>query len=68
MLQDALWQLSNIYAMPEQIGDAGLFFNPNSSQEIADVIYKLWTDDALVKELINKGIQKVNNGDKNNLI
>lgn len=49
---------SNIYAMPEQIGDAGLFFDPKSSQEIADIIYKLWTDDTLINELRTKGTAK----------
>jgi glycosyltransferase involved in cell wall biosynthesis len=50
--------VSNIYGMPEQVGDAGLLFDPNSDFEIADTIYKLWTDDEIVKNLINKGYQK----------
>jgi len=50
--------VSNNYAMPEQVGDAGLHYDPNSTAEIADVIYKLWTDDKLVSALIEKGFQK----------
>lgn len=50
--------VSNIYGMPEQIGDAGLLFNPNSDFEIADTIYKLWTDDDITISLARKGYQK----------
>ena len=50
--------VSNIYAMPEQIGDAGLLFDPNSYTEIADTVYKLWTDDELVDSLTKKGYEK----------
>jgi glycosyltransferase involved in cell wall biosynthesis len=50
--------VSNVYAMPEQIGEAGLVFDPNSYEQIADVIYRLWTDDNLVSDLINKGREK----------
>lgn len=49
---------SKIYAMPEQVGDAGLLFDPNSYEQIAETIYKLWTDDKLVKILIKKSIEK----------
>ncbi|NHZ85039.1 MAG: glycosyltransferase [Planctomycetia bacterium] len=50
--------VSNVYAIPEQVGDAGLLFNPNSDTEISDTIYNLWTDDELIKKLIEKGYQK----------
>ena len=50
--------VSNVYGMPEQIGNAGLFFDPNSDTEIADTIYKLWTDDETIRKLIKKGFQK----------
>ncbi|MFC1786335.1 glycosyltransferase family 4 protein [Candidatus Neomarinimicrobiota bacterium] len=59
--------VSNIYGMPEQVGDAGLLFNPRSDVEIADSIYKLWTDNDIIQNLINMG-QKIKNGDKHNLI
>lgn len=47
--------ISNIYGIPEQVGDAALLFNPNSADEIADCIEKLWRDDALCASLISKG-------------
>ncbi len=56
--------VSNVYGMPEQIGDAGLLFNPNSDQEIADIIFKLWTDDILINNLIEKGYQKSKDWDQ----
>ena len=47
--------VSGIYAMPESIGDAGLLCDPNSADAIADAIRRLWTDDALCAELVEKG-------------
>jgi len=47
--------ISGIYGMPEQAGDAALFFNPDSVEEIADCIRQLWTDDQLCAELAEKG-------------
>lgn len=46
---------SGIYAMPEQLGDAALFFNPESITDIADCIARLWTDDQLCANLVAKG-------------
>lgn len=50
--------ISNSYGMPEQVGDAALLFNPNSDTEIADTIYKLWTDDNITNSLAKKGYKK----------
>jgi len=50
---------SNVYAMREQLGDAALFFNPNSIEEISDVIYQVWTNENLRKELIEKGYKRL---------
>ncbi|BAV33537.1 glycosyltransferase [Sulfuricaulis limicola] len=47
--------VSNIYGMPEQAGDAALLFNPNSADEIAGCIERLWSDDSLRASLIAKG-------------
>lgn len=47
--------ISGIYGMPEQVGDAALLFNPESSEEIAGCIRKLWFDDALCARLIERG-------------
>lgn len=51
--------VSNKYAMPEQVGRAGLLFNPDSPEEIAECIKMLWTDPELRKELINRGYQRI---------
>lgn len=47
--------VSNKYAMPEQVGDAGLTFDPDSPQQIANCISRLWTDDNLRQILIKRG-------------
>ena len=50
--------LSGIYGMPEQMGDAALFFDPNSNESMADAIERLWVDDALCADLAAKGRAK----------
>lgn len=47
--------VSDIYAMPEQVGDAALLFNPESVAAIATCITRLWTDDQLCEQLAGKG-------------
>jgi glycosyltransferase involved in cell wall biosynthesis len=49
---------SRIYAMPEQLGDAALFFDPASTDEMQDAIECLWTDDALCAELVHRGRER----------
>jgi glycosyltransferase involved in cell wall biosynthesis len=46
---------SRIYGMPEQLGDAALYFDPLSVDEIAGVLRRLWTDDALRSQLRARG-------------
>ena len=53
--------ISNIYAMPEQIGEAGLLFAPNSVNEIVNIMIQLWTNDDLVEKLRKLGYQKSKN-------
>jgi len=50
---------SNLFSMPDQIGDAGLFFNPFEAKDIAEKIYKIWTDKDLRIDLIRKGHKKI---------
>lgn len=52
---------SNLFSMPEQVGDAGLLFDPFSIEDMAEKIYKVWTDQNLRQELIKKGYQRVKN-------
>lgn len=47
--------VSGVYGMPEQVGEAALLFDPNSVEEIADCIRRLWTDDQLCARLVQKG-------------
>jgi len=47
--------VSDIYAMPEQVGDAALLFDPNSESEIAMSILRLATDGALRQRLAKAG-------------
>ena len=49
---------SGIYAMPEQLGDAALLFDPESEQEIAEAMRRLWTDDALCADLARRGSER----------
>lgn len=52
--------VSNKYAMPEQVGNAGLLFNPDSPDEIAVCIRKVWKDDKLRKKMIENGYHQIN--------
>jgi glycosyltransferase involved in cell wall biosynthesis len=47
--------VSGIYAMPEQVADAALLFDPESVDEIADCIRRLWVDDGLCADLVVRG-------------
>ncbi|MDE7324006.1 MAG: glycosyltransferase family 4 protein [Lachnospiraceae bacterium] len=50
--------VSNKYAMPEQVRDAGLLFNPDSPEEIAECIRKMWCDDNLRQQMRQKGYKR----------
>lgn len=41
----------NLFAMPEQVGDAGVLFDPFSERDMAEKIYKIWFDESLRKRL-----------------
>ena len=49
---------SNIYGMSEQIGEAGILFDPNSDMDIAVTIEKLWNDSQLTTKLRKIGFKK----------
>jgi glycosyltransferase involved in cell wall biosynthesis len=52
---------SNVCALPEQVRNAGLLFDPQNIQDIAKKVYRIWTDEDLRKELVKKGYERVKN-------
>jgi glycosyltransferase involved in cell wall biosynthesis len=46
---------SRTRGLTELIGDSGLLAAPDDPKELADTIYRLWTDDALCAELARRG-------------
>lgn len=50
--------VSRVYGVPAQVGDAALLFDPKSSDEIAEAMERLWTDDALCSCLTEKGKER----------
>jgi glycosyltransferase involved in cell wall biosynthesis len=45
----------NIYAVPDQVGDAALLFDPRSLAEVTDAMLRLWEDDELCHALSERG-------------
>jgi hypothetical protein len=43
--------------MPEQLGNAALYFEPSSPDSIANTIKKIWSNDHLHKTYKNRAIQ-----------
>lgn len=50
---------SNVTSLPEQAGDAVLLFDPYDYVEMAGVIRRLWTDEALRRTLVRRGRARV---------
>lgn len=50
---------SNVVALPEQIGDAGVLFDPESAADMAAKISATLSDDALRSELVSRGKQRI---------
>lgn len=50
--------VSGIYGMPEQSGDAALYFDPRSATDMAECIARVWADDALATEMVRKGLER----------
>ena len=51
--------VSNIVALPEQVGDAGLLFDPLSVEDIASTVGRLLDDSALRQQLIERGARRI---------
>jgi glycosyltransferase involved in cell wall biosynthesis len=45
---------SNSFSMTEQVGKAGIFFDPMNIDDIAEKIYRVWTDNDLTTQLIHE--------------
>ncbi|WML92020.1 glycosyltransferase family 1 protein [Thiothrix lacustris] len=54
---------SNVVALPEQVGDAALIFNPNDSADMAEKIVTLLRDKPLATALAARGRQRVRSFD-----
>ncbi len=52
---------SNVFSLPEQVGDAGVFFDPFNIEEIADAVYRVWSNGELRQELAAKGLARSKN-------
>jgi len=52
---------ANIFEVPKQVGDAALLFNPGDIDEIAEKVYKVWTDANLRKKMIERGYEQTKN-------
>jgi glycosyltransferase involved in cell wall biosynthesis len=50
---------SNVCALPEQVGDAGLIFDPHNIEDMAEKIYIVWTNAKLRESLVQKGYERV---------
>lgn len=46
---------SNVFSLPEQVGDAGLLFDPFNLEEMAEAVYRIWTEEDLRRMLIANG-------------
>ena len=50
--------VSGVYGMPEQSGDAALYFDPKSVVEMAERITQVWNDDILAADMTAKGLER----------
>lgn len=54
---------SNVVALPEQVGDAGLIFDPNDRRDMSEKMLTLLRDEDLAKDLAYKGYERVKSFD-----
>lgn len=50
---------SSVTSLPEQVGDAALVFDPEDTSQIADAVSRIWLDEDLRAELIQRGQDRV---------
>jgi glycosyltransferase involved in cell wall biosynthesis len=46
---------SDVTSMPDQIGNAGLLFNPFDASDLAEKIANIWNDNSLQIALVSRG-------------
>lgn len=46
---------SKVFSLPEQAGDAAVYFDPFDVHDIAETLYRLWSDEGLRNQLSEKG-------------
>ena len=49
---------SSATGLPELVGDAGLIFDPESVEQIADSMQRIWTDEGLRRDLATRGLER----------
>jgi glycosyltransferase involved in cell wall biosynthesis len=50
---------SNVCALPEQVGNAGVLFDPFDESDIANKVLLVWKDGSLRKQLVQNGFARV---------
>ncbi len=50
---------SNNSSLPEVVGKAGILFDPCNTDDIREKLYKILTNDSLIKEMQKKGIEQI---------
>ena len=50
---------SNSTCLPEALGEAALYFDPENHEQMADVIYKGLTDSDIIFELKQKSVEEL---------
>ncbi|MFN2406098.1 MAG: glycosyltransferase family 4 protein [Pyrinomonadaceae bacterium] len=51
---------SNVTSLPELAGEAALIFDPLNIDQMAQTIFRLWSDDVLCQNLVARSQQRVN--------
>ena len=59
---------SDVSGSREQLGDAALFCDPKSPEDIAEKIYQLYSDDNLRKQIIINGYQRADSWTSNDFV
>ncbi len=49
---------SNTTSIPEVVGDAGLYFNPEDPRDIGEKVLRAWSDEGLRNTMIERGFER----------